>query len=93
MNKYSPFTDKYPSGEERKRLILKIEKESQTKFRKSVKHSKINYFTRHFDNREYMKDTFLKINGYLYSNFNNKNDIIDKDQINYSLGKNKRKNY
>lgn len=30
MNKYSPFTDKYPTGEVLKRLILKIEKESKS---------------------------------------------------------------
>lgn len=30
MNKYSPFTDKYPAGEVHKRLILKMEKESKS---------------------------------------------------------------
>lgn len=38
-----------------------------------------------------MKDTFLKNNGYLYSSFNNKTDIIDKiKEITLSASTNRR---
>ncbi|XP_023815961.1 general transcription factor II-I repeat domain-containing protein 2 [Oryzias latipes] len=92
-NKHSAFAKKYPKGEERKKAVSELMQKadvSRSHFKKWIKTGNSTTCTsfvvaqeivkhgKPFTDGEYLKETFIKISKHLFSDFKNKDEILQK---------------
>ena len=91
LNKHNVFAEKYPAGDQRKKVVLELRRranQSKTFCSKSSSTSstsasfiaarEIACHGKPFTDGEYLKETFIKISEHLFSDFKDKNKIIQK---------------
>ena len=93
LNKHNVFAEKYPAGDQRKKAVLELRRranQSKTFCSKWMNSStsstsasfiaarEIACHGKPFTDGEYLKETFIKISEHLFSDFKDKNKIIQK---------------
>ena len=93
LNKHNVFAEKYPAGDQRKKAVLELRRranQSKTFFSKWMNSStsstsasfiaarEIACHGKPFTDGEYLKETFIKISEHLFSDYKDKNKIIQK---------------